>query len=830
MHHQGISQAEALQLLAHSGFNELPSQKSRSWFFIFLGVLKEPMLFFLLVIGLIYLILGERQDAGLLMSAVLLVIGITFYQEKKTENALAALKNLSSPRALVIRDGQQVRIPGREVVVGDLLVLQEGDRVAADAQVLESVNLLVDESLLTGESLPVRKSEYQVADLPSQPGGDNTPFIYSGTLITLGHGLARVTYTGITTQMGRIGTSLQTVVEPETLLKTEIRKMIKIVGLFGLLACLIVILIFGLGRGLWLQGLLSGLTLSMSLLPEEFSVVLVLFLTLGAWRMSRYQVLTRNTSVVETLGAATVLCVDKTGTITQNQMQLQTLVLPDSVFRLSSKTAKVPEKFHRLIEYAALSSQPQTSDPLEKEIFRSDTDYLTDGQHQHPDWQLVKEYTLSKQLMAISHVWKSPDSRSYIIAAKGAPEAIADLCHLTLKQKIKLDQQIVRLAASGLRLIGVAKATYSGGKFPESQHDFHFEFIGLLGFADPIRPEVSAAVSLAIRAGLKIIMITGDYPGTAQYIAGQIGLPSHANILTGPQLAAMPPARLQEFVDRTDIFARVIPEQKLLIVNALKNRGHIVAMTGDGVNDAPALKTANIGIAMGRRGTDVAREAADLVLLDDNFASIVRAVEMGRRIFANLQKAVSFILAVHIPIGGMALLPILFGSPPFLLPAHIAFLELIIDPACTLVFESERSETGIMNQPPRRLSQSLIGPKQLSYSLLQGLLVLVVVGCIYLFLGRTAAFVSLVSCNLVLIITNLSRTESLFKVLRMGNSALYAVVGGTAAALSVIILNSDLRNLFHFQPLTIPALTVSLFAGLIILVWFEIPKLLYRRS
>ncbi len=785
----GLSEEEASELLKKEGYNELPSQKKQSLLSILLSVLKEPMLLLLLGAGTIYLLLGEVKDAIILLLFVFVVVGITFNQERKTERALEALKNLSSPRALVIRDGKQKRIPGREVVKGDFMILREGDRVPADGVVLSCTNLLVDESLLTGESLAVRKSESSglVQSLqPGQPGGDDLPFVYSGTLVVQGHGIARVSSIGINTEMGKIGKALGTIAEEDSLLKKETALIIKNFAIFGGILCILIVVVYGLTRGDWLHGLLAGLSLSMALLPEEFSVVLLVFLSMGAWRLSKRNVLVRRMPAVETLGSATVLCVDKTGTLTQNRMILNSLYAGDEYCEIDKEKCLL-EKFHELLEFSCLASQQDPFDPLEKEIKKNTEKFLPDHGDIHREWKISREYPLSKNLLALSNVWECNDSRKYVIAAKGAPEAIFDLCHLSEAEREELLSHVQEMANRGLRLLGVAKASFREDSLPEKQHDFEFEFIGLLGFVDPVRPSVAQSVKECYTAGIRVIMITGDYPGTAQHIARQIGLKDTDKYITGPELSKMSEDELAEKIKTTNIFARVVPEQKLAIVNALKLNGEVVAMTGDGVNDAPALKSAHIGIAMGERGTDVARESASIVLLNDDFFSIVAAVRLGRRIFDNLKKAISYIFSVHMPIAGLAVFPILFNLPLVLLPAHIAFLELIIDPACSTVFEAEPEEKNIMNRPPRNLQERMFGRKNLALSLVQGTSMLAGVIAVFLYAlhvgkgevdARTLTFATLVISNLTLIVANLSWSQSIIKTLFSDNKALRYVVGG----------------------------------------------------
>jgi Ca2+-transporting ATPase len=825
----GLSEEDATRKLDTEGFNELPSQKKQGVFSILINILFEPMLLLLLVSGLIYLVLGESNDALMLLFFVVVVVGITFYQERKSERALDALKNLSSPRALVIRNAKQRRIPGREVVREDIIILREGDRIPADGNVLFCSNLLVDESMLTGESQAVRKLDWDGKAKPTNPGGDDMPFVYSGTLVVQGHGMAKVTGTGIHTEMGIIGKALQTITQEETLLKKETSHLVRSFATVGIILCVFVVIVYGMTRGDWLNGLLAGVSLSMALLPEEFSVVLLIFLSMGAWRMSKRQVLTRRMPAIETLGSATVLCVDKTGTLTMNRMILSSLFSGAEFYDVAKNGhLPLPEKFHELLEFGNLASQVDPFDPVEKEIKNGTDKFLSGSEHVHNNWKLIREYPLSKNLLALSNVWESNDRRKHVIAAKGSPEAIIDMCHLNEAQKKELISRVQNMADNGLRVLGVARAIFQEENLPEIQHDFSFEFIGLFGFTDPVRPSVPAAVSECYTAGIRVIMITGDFPGTAMHIARQIGLKNPDRIITGPELSQMSMAELQEKIKITNIFARVVPEQKLAIVNALKSNGEVVAMTGDGVNDAPALKSSHIGIAMGERGTDVARESSSIVLLNDDFSSIVEAVRLGRRIFDNLKKAISYIFSVHVPIAGLALFPILFELPLILLPAHIAFLELIIDPACSVVFEAEKDEKNIMQRPPRNLKDKLFDRKNLIRSLFQGLSVLffvLIVFLLALYLGkseneaRTITFAMLVFANLTLIISNLSLEGTILKKFNSQNRALWMVVGGALLSLVMVLYVPVFRDLFHFSVLHLDDLITILIGGIISAVW-----------
>jgi Ca2+-transporting ATPase len=832
----GLSESEANQRLKTIGYNELPSSKPKTIFHIVYHVIREPMFLMLVACGMLYLMAGELQDALMLLGFVFVMMGITIYQERKTERALDALKDLSSPRALVVRDGVQRRIAGREVVEGDLIVLSEGDRVPADAAIVHTTGISTDESLLTGESVPVSKKTWEEEVLDTQPGGDDLPFIYSGTLVVQGQGMARVYATGMSTELGKIGKALQGVKEEETRLNKEVRSLVKYIAIFGIGLCVLAIIIFGITRGDWMKAVLNGLTLAMALLPEEFPVVLTIFMALGAWRMSKKNVLTRRVPAIETLGSATVLCTDKTGTLTQNRMTVQELYNGKD-FVVVDATRALPAEFEALVFTSAKASSPNPFDPMEKAFHTLFDTRFKDSNLSNSKQTLEKEYPLSHDILAMANAWRNEDG-SRFVAAKGSPEAIMKLCKMNPVEIAEVETKIIAMAANGLRVLGVAAVTHEG-EWHAQITDYKYQLLGLIGLADPPRETVPAAVKECYHAGIRIIMITGDYPGTALAIAKQIGLKNPEEIITGPELSKMSEQELAQRIDKVTVFARVVPEQKLLIVNALKARGEVVAMTGDGVNDAPALKSANIGIAMGERGTDVARESASLVLVDDDFSSIVSAVRMGRRIYDNLKKASAYIFSIHVPIAGMSLIPLLYSDLPLILyPIHVVFLELIIDPACSVVFEMEPEEKHVMDKPPRSLKTSIFSLKMVGVSILQGLSVLLIVGLVYWYgvmrdisdeQVRALAFCTLVFSNIGLIVSNRSWSESIFTILKRPNPAMLWLVGGVIALTFTITSVPFLNNLFKFAPLHKHDVLICFGMGLLSIAWFELLKLMRRR-
>jgi Ca2+-transporting ATPase len=831
----GLTEAEARARLGSEGPNELSREEAHGFLAAVGAVLKEPMLLLLLGAGGIYLVLGDVKEALTLLSFVVVVIGITIAQERKTENALAALRDLTSPRALVVREGRRRRIPGREVVRGDVLVLGEGDRVPADGVLIQATNLEADESLLTGESVPVTKLAGARSAVDARPGGDGLPFVYAGTLVVRGHGLAEVRATGPRSEMGRIGRSLATLEVGRTPLQSEVGRVVQAIAAGGVALCAALVVVYGLTRGGWLQGVLAGIALAMAVLPEEFPVVLTIFMALGAWRISRSRVLTRRLPAIEALGAATVLCTDKTGTLTENRMTVVRLWVPGTTHRVDGRP--LPEAVHQVVEHAVLASQRDPFDPMEQAIQRLGLERLAGTEHLHASWEPVREYPLSPELLAVTHAWRATGDRRVVASAKGAPEAIADVCHVTPSVARTIEEETARMAEDGLRVLAVARAEGVGEALPAIQHDFDFRFLGLVGLADPVRPGVPEAVAECASAGIRVVMITGDSPATARAIARQIGVPA-VDVVTGPELAALDEAGLARRLRTASVFARIVPEQKLQLVQALRAMGEVVAMTGDGVNDAPALKAADIGVAMGGRGTDVAREAAAVVVTDDDFTSIVAAVRLGRRIFENLRKAMAYVLAVHVPIAGLSLVPVLLGWPLVLFPVHIVFMELVIDPACSVAFEAEPGEADAMRRPPRKAGARLFGRRLVTVSALQGATVLaaslLTFGVGYAHTaspdsGRALAFATLIAGNVSLILVNRSWRHPALGKLGARNLPSWLVVVGATAMLLLALLVPFLRALFRFGPVSAGDAALAIGAGAGALAWFELVKWLRPR-
>jgi P-type Ca2+ transporter type 2C len=832
--HSGLTEVEALTRLRQDGPNELPRKPPRSVWLIAFQVIREPMFLLLLAAGVIYLFLGDWVEAVILLGAVVATAMISIVQEKRTDNVLATLRDLASPRAMVIRDGQQKRIAGSQVVCGDVILLAEGDRIPADAQILSGNNLQVDESLLTGESVAVDKLWASGVDAPS---------VFSGSLVVRGHALAQVFATGINSELGKIGKALGDIPEEPTRLHAQTRQLVKLFGTMGLALSVLVVLFYGMQRGDWLAGALSGITLAMAILPEEFPLILTFFMAMGAWRISKHQVLTRQSATIETLGSATVLCTDKTGTLTLNRMALTELRANSHVWQASvdSKTpSPVLPELHELLEYAILASESRPTDPMERAIMELGEQHLQGTERLHAEWVLAHEYGLSPELLAMTHVWESKSHASHLIAAKGAPETIIDLCHLSPALAADIRETVNAMAAEGLRVLGVAKAMFTGTDWPAGQHDFDFELVGLLGLADPLRDSVPKAVAQCQSAGIRVMMITGDYPATALAIARQAGIvgnqeDEHLVVMAGDELAAMSEDELAKRVRVVKVFARIKPAQKLAIVNVLKKDGEVVAMTGDGVNDAPALKAAHIGIAMGQRGTDVAREASAMVLMDDDFGAIVKTIAQGRQIYDNIRKALAFVVSVHVPIAGLVFLPMLFGWPILLFPAHVAFFELVIDPSCSFVYEAEEAESDLMQRPPRPTDAALFGHQQLFSSALQGLMVLGSLLALDYSLRqfgigqdelRAASFVAMMMGSLLLVLLNLKSKKSNDQAHGKPSRGFLLAVFGTGLTLLLINTVPALQGLFKFATLSPTALGLTLASGLLSYVLV----LLVRRS
>ena len=805
----GLSAAEAARRLVHDGGNILPQRERRRWPQLVVGVLREPMLLLLIAAAAVYLVLGEARDAATLAASVLLVVALTLYQEWRSERALQALRELGSPVATVRRDGTLQRVPAAALVVGDVVRISEGDRVPADARLLESSDLHVDESLLTGESAPVAHSS----------GGDeNTAAIHAGTLVVRGQASAEVTATGGRTEIGRIGASIAALRDQPTLLQREIRRLVAWFATISFAACVTVVALYASLRGGWLDALLAGITLAMATIPEEFPVVLTVFLALGAWRMARQRVLVRRAPAIEALGAVTVLCTDKTGTLTENRMTLARLVAAGRASALQD--AELDDGARALLRCAALASDADGHDPMDRAIHAQASARLPAHRG-----ECLKRYPVTPALPAYANAWRMHGDDDVLLACKGAPENVAALCALAPDDLRAVLAEAASMAADGLRVLAVAEARIGAsgavpGRAPDALPGAPFEWRGLLGLADPLRKEVPSAVAEARSAGVRVVMLTGDHIETARAIAAAAGISDRPGVALGSEIERLDDDGLRDLLAHTDVFARVRPEHKLRLVQVLQGAGEIVVMTGDGVNDAPALAAAHVGVAMGGRGTDVARESAAIVLLDDDFVSVVRAIRMGRTIYANIRRAARYIIAVHVPITGLALLPLLLDTPLVLLPLHVVLLEMIIDPASSIVLEREPPAPDLMQRPPRAATARLVDLRTFAASVLRGLVVLGAVIAVYLAAAASGrihaeaaalAFAALVCGNLGLVMLHRARPRP-GRMLHARNVAFRIVAAAALAAVAAATLLPAPAHWFGFLP--VPATWLAAAAAL----------------
>lgn len=815
---QGLTAAEADARLQIHGPNEIAKPRSRSLWNIMVGALREPM--FLLLVGAtgFYFVLGDWREGLFLAVGAALTIGLVVYQEARSEGALRALRSLAQPQANIIRDGFQQKVDARSLVPGDIVLVTEGERLPADARLLRGDPLAIDESMLTGESAPVTRRPLAGEDAASES------LLFAGTIIVRGSGVGEVTETGARTALGKIGASLASGRQEPTPLQKTTHRLIAYLAAAALSFCVIVFLAYGFLRNDWLQGGLTSLTVAVSLLPEEFPMVLAMFLALGSWRLARHNVLVRRSAVIEALGGATLLCVDKTGTLTQNQMKLARVWTKGRATEVDDEISGAA--VGPLLQIAALASASQSLDPMDRAV-------LERASHKAFRTTPDRSWPLKPERLAVIQIWREEEGE--IAAAKGAPETIFRMCRLKGDDLRAARAAVEDMAADGLRILAVARAK-EAERFPDDPDTADFDFDGLIAFIDPLRENVPAALAEAKSAGIGVAMITGDHPATALAIARQAGIDVRGGALTGEEIDRLDARELASRLVGVRVFARIKPDQKLRLVEAFRARGEVVVMTGDGVNDGPALQAADIGIAMGRRGTDVAREAADIVLLDDSFASIVGGVRLGRRIFANLRKALTYVTAIHVPMAGLALAPLLLGWPALFFPMHVVLLELVIDPVCALVFESEPSEARSMQKRPRDREEPLFGPRHVVFALFEGAILLIAACLAYGWAltvtteaqARGATFASLVLAYLLMAMANASGGQARLFDRRHAVFWLISAVatGILGVAFAVPAIASILR--IAFPPLDVLWITIA--ATGVAAGWLGVVKRFQSRS
>ena len=824
----GLSSAEAKRLQDEYGKNELTAQKKESFIKKLIHIILEPMFLLLIVAAVIYFILGEPRDGAIMLIFVVGIISIDVIQEWKTDKTLNALKDLSAPHAKVIRDGVEITIASSDLVPGDLMIIQEGVKIPADGVVIKCNDLCVDESSLTGEAEGVWKVTSD--NIVSTDSYWRKDYCYAGTLVTQGTASVLVDKIGANTEYGKIGANIASAPNEDTPLQKQTGNIVKVsAGIAAVLFVLVGVLTYfnipdHTFKARIIESILSGITLAMAIIPEEFPVILIVFLSMGAWRLAKKQSLVRKLPSVETLGAVSVLCVDKTGTITMNQMTVE------NVWSINEDT-------HSLIETMGLGCETDAYDPMEKAMLR----YCENNGISKEDLfsgELIAEYAFTNELKMMGHVWRRKGE--IIIAAKGSPERILTVCDISDKDRALTEQKVSEMSSEGLRVIAVATVKLqSDNDIPDKITDCSLTFLGLIGLTDPPRESVKDDIAVCNRAGIRVVMITGDNGITASSIAKKIGMPNSDHIITGDMLNEMSDLELQEKVKDVSIFSRVVPEHKMRIVKAFKENGEIVAMTGDGVNDAPALKYADIGIAMGKRGSEVSREAADIILMDDNFTTIVETVKDGRRIYDNIRKAVGYVFTIHIPIAFAALLAPLLGIAPaamLLLPLHVVLLELIIDPTCSLVLERQPAEDDIMDRKPRSPNEKLLNAKVLTKSIVQGFVIFIAsFGTYYTILGnnsdnaplaRAMGISIIMISNLFLVQVNSSDNDFVFKSIAKlwSDKVIWALNIFTIFGL-LIILYTPVNRFLKFAPLSITQLFSVIGISAVAVLWYELVKL-----
>ncbi|AZA95055.1 cation-translocating P-type ATPase [Chryseobacterium shandongense] len=821
---KGLTETEVEVSRKKYGYNTLGEIRKETWVNLLLSILKEPMLILLICVSFIYMLIGDYNEALFMIAAILAVTAISFYQDNRSKKALKELEKLNEPLSKVIRNSKIVEIPTSEIVVGDLCITEEGNLINADGKILHSNDFSVNESSLTGESYSVFK------DSSSE---DNE--IYSGTVTVSGLAVYRAERIGKETKVGKIGLSIMNISDEESPLQIQIRKFVKGMAVIGVIIFLCVCVFTFIKTGDFLSSLLNGLTLAMSVLPEEIPVAFTTFMALGAWKLMRNGIIIKRSSIVETLGSVTVICTDKTGTITENTMHLKYLYdyKSDAVYEEDEFKS---QKLNQLIDYAMWSSEPVPFDPMEITLHHIyEQTQITD---ERKAYHLVHEYPLEGKPPTMTHIFEN-DQKKRIIAAKGAPEATINVSTLTEEDKYKMLSVVKKFGQQGYRVLGVARARFDGNEFPEKQQDLRFDFLGLTIFYDPPKKEIKNVLKRIYEAGIKVKVITGDNADTTQAVALQAGIENTTSVINGSDISSASEERLMKISEETTLFTRMFPEAKLKVIMALKKRGEVVAMLGDGVNDGPALKAAHIGVAMGNKGTEIAKAAAALIIINDDLEKLVVGIAAGRRIYANIKKAVQYIISIHIPIILTVSLPLFLGwaFPAIFTPVHVIFLELIMGPTCSIVYENEPMEKNTMKKPPRQLTDTFLSWSELTVSIVQGLVITAGILWIYQYsvhLGndetktRTFVFSTLILANILLSLVNRSFYYSIFETLKNRNT-LFAGITILVSLLFVVILYvPPVSTFFSVSSLTVQELGLALITAVVSVLWFEIYKLIKR--
>lgn len=820
----GLSEKELDVSRRKFGFNEIKTRKNSSWFILLLDILKEPMLLLLIAVSVIYLLVGDYGEALFMIGAIIAVSGISFYQDNRSKKALEELEKLNEPLSTVIRNSKIIQIPTHEIAVGDLCVVEEGKMINADGEIIHSNDFSVNEASLTGESFSVFKSK-ETDDRK----------VYSGTLVVSGLAVFKVEKIGSATKLGKIGTSLESIEGERSPLQNQIQRFVKWMAVVGVVVFLMVWIYSYFQTEDLVESLLIGLTMAMSVLPEEIPVAFTTFMALGAWKLMREGIIIKRSNVVETLGSTTVICADKTGTITKNSMELKSLYDYQSDKTYEDKDFSLSE-LSELIEYAMWSSEPVPFDPMEKTLHRVyEESQASDLRKQ---FHMTFEYPLEGKPPMMTHILED-ESGEKIIAAKGAPEAILAVSNLSENEKEVLREKIQGLGKEGFRVLGVAKSTFEGNDYPEKQQDLPFEFLGFTIFYDPPKEGIEEVFQKIYKAGIKVKVITGDNAFTTQAIARQAGIINDHAPVNGSEIVGHTEEELIKLSRETTLFTRMFPEAKLAMVNAMKKNGEVVAMLGDGVNDAPALKAAHIGVAMGSKGTEIAKAAASLIITDDDLDSLITGIAAGRRIYANIKKAVQYIISIHIPIILTVSLPLFLGwiYPQIFTPVHVIFLELIMGPTCSIVYENEPMEKGTMEQKPRELTHTFLSLKELTISIIQGLVITLGVLAAYrysVYYGgdeektRAMVFTTLIFSNILLSSVNRSFFYSIFDSFKNKNILFPIIIGFTLISLFAILYIKPIANFFHVTGLEINELGITFLFAVVSVLWFEIYKWVRR--